>query len=50
MRLAQHRGQRCSTRSMSVGYGWFQSENKWFGDTAYYMNGRAPVSHRSFFI
>jgi CubicO group peptidase (beta-lactamase class C family) len=28
--------------SMSVGYGWFKSENKRFGDTAYYMNGRAP--------
>jgi CubicO group peptidase (beta-lactamase class C family) len=26
----------------SVGYGWFKSENKRFGETAYYMNGRAP--------
>jgi len=29
-------------RSMRVGYGWFKSENKRFGETAYYMNGRAP--------
>lgn len=28
--------------SMRVGYGWIKSENKRFGETAYYMNGRAP--------
>jgi CubicO group peptidase (beta-lactamase class C family) len=28
--------------SMRVGYGWFKSDNKRFGETAYYMNGRAP--------
>lgn len=28
--------------SMKVGYGWFKGENKRFGETAYYMNGRAP--------
>jgi CubicO group peptidase (beta-lactamase class C family) len=28
--------------SMTVGYGWFKGENKRFGETAYYMNGRAP--------
>ena len=28
--------------SMSVGYGWFKSQNQRFGETAYYMNGRAP--------
>ena len=28
--------------SMRVGYGWFKGENKRFGATAYYMNGRAP--------
>jgi CubicO group peptidase (beta-lactamase class C family) len=27
---------------MGIGYGWFKSENKRFGETAYYMNGRAP--------
>lgn len=25
-----------------VGYGWFRGENKRFGQTAFYMNGRAP--------
>jgi CubicO group peptidase (beta-lactamase class C family) len=25
-----------------IGYGWFRGENKRFGQTAYYMNGRAP--------
>jgi D-alanyl-D-alanine carboxypeptidase len=43
-------GQGLSTRSrqlvldtsMRVGYGWFKSENKRFGEVAYYMNGRAP--------
>jgi CubicO group peptidase (beta-lactamase class C family) len=25
-----------------VGYGWFKSDNKRFGELAYYMNGRAP--------
>ena len=28
--------------SIRVGYGWFKGENKRFGKTAYYMNGRAP--------
>jgi CubicO group peptidase (beta-lactamase class C family) len=28
--------------SLSVGYGWFKSELKRFGQSAYYMNGRAP--------
>jgi CubicO group peptidase (beta-lactamase class C family) len=28
--------------SMPVGYGWFKGENKRFGKTAYYMNGRSP--------
>jgi CubicO group peptidase (beta-lactamase class C family) len=28
--------------SFGVGYGWFKSQNKRFGETAYYMNGRAP--------
>jgi CubicO group peptidase (beta-lactamase class C family) len=28
--------------SQKVGYGWFRSENRRFGETAYYMNGRAP--------
>jgi CubicO group peptidase (beta-lactamase class C family) len=28
--------------SMRVGYGWFKGEDKRFGETAYYMNGRAP--------
>ena len=28
--------------AQKVGYGWFKSENKRFGQTAYYMNGRAP--------
>ncbi len=28
--------------SMKVGYGWLKSENKRFGETAYYMNGRSP--------
>ena len=28
--------------SMRVGYGWFKSESKRLGKTAYYMNGRAP--------
>jgi len=28
--------------SLRVGYGWFKSQNKRFGETAYYMNGRAP--------
>jgi D-alanyl-D-alanine carboxypeptidase len=28
--------------SSRVGYGWFKGENKRFGQTAYYMNGRAP--------
>ena len=28
--------------SMRVGYGWFKGSNKRFGETAYYMNGRAP--------
>ena len=28
--------------SLRVGYGWFKSPNKRFGETAYYMNGRAP--------
>jgi CubicO group peptidase (beta-lactamase class C family) len=28
--------------SLKVGYGWFKSQNKRFGETAYYMNGRAP--------
>jgi len=28
--------------SMRVGYGWFKGENKRFGQSAYYMNGRAP--------
>jgi len=28
--------------SLSVGYGWFKSQNQRFGETAYYMNGRAP--------
>lgn len=28
--------------SMRVGYGWMKGENKRFGQTAYYMNGRAP--------
>jgi CubicO group peptidase (beta-lactamase class C family) len=33
-----------------IGYGWFKRENKRFGETAYYMNGRAPALHRSFCI
>lgn len=28
--------------SLRVGYGWFKSPDKRFGETAYYMNGRAP--------
>lgn len=28
--------------SQRVGYGWMKSENKRFGEVAYYMNGRAP--------
>jgi len=28
--------------SIRVGYGWFRGQNKRFGGTAYYMNGRAP--------
>jgi CubicO group peptidase (beta-lactamase class C family) len=28
--------------SQKVGYGWMRSENKRFGGTVYYMNGRAP--------
>jgi hypothetical protein len=28
--------------SFKIGYGWFKSQNKRFGETAYYMNGRAP--------
>ena len=28
--------------SMEVGYGWFKRENKRFGETVYYMNGRSP--------
>ena len=28
--------------SMRVGYGWFKGPDKRFGETAYYMNGRAP--------
>jgi CubicO group peptidase (beta-lactamase class C family) len=28
--------------SLRVGYGWFKGELKRFGETAYYMNGRAP--------
>ena len=28
--------------SVRVGYGWFKGTNKRFGQTAYYMNGRAP--------
>lgn len=28
--------------SQRVGYGWMKGENKRFGQTAYYMNGRAP--------
>jgi len=28
--------------SQRVGYGWFKSENKRFGELAYSMNGRAP--------
>jgi D-alanyl-D-alanine carboxypeptidase len=28
--------------SLRVGYGWFKGANKRFGETAYYMNGRAP--------
>jgi len=28
--------------TQNVGYGWFKGENKRFGKTAYYMNGRAP--------
>jgi len=28
--------------SMRVGYGWFRGKNDRFGQTAYYMNGRAP--------
>src|SRR5215469_4803835 len=28
--------------STRVGYGWFRGQNKRLGDTAYYMNGRAP--------
>jgi CubicO group peptidase (beta-lactamase class C family) len=28
--------------SLSAGYGWFRSQNRRFGGTAYYMNGRAP--------
>ena len=28
--------------SLSAGYGWFKGQNQRFGETAYYMNGRAP--------
>jgi len=28
--------------SLSAGYGWFKGKNQRFGETAYYMNGRAP--------
>jgi hypothetical protein len=28
--------------SQRVGYGWFRSADQRFGETAYYMNGRAP--------
>jgi CubicO group peptidase (beta-lactamase class C family) len=28
--------------STGIGYGWFKSESKRFGEIAYYMNGRAP--------
>jgi CubicO group peptidase (beta-lactamase class C family) len=28
--------------SMRVGYGWFKGDIKRLGETAYYMNGRAP--------
>jgi CubicO group peptidase (beta-lactamase class C family) len=28
--------------SRKVGYGWMRGENKRFGETVYYMNGRAP--------
>lgn len=28
--------------STRVGYGWFRGQNKRLGETAYYMNGRAP--------
>jgi len=28
--------------SGGIGYGWFRNESKRFGQTAYYMNGRAP--------
>ena len=28
--------------SQKVGYGWMRGENKRFGETVYYMNGRAP--------
>lgn len=28
--------------SLRVGYGWFKGPDKRFGETAYYMNGRAP--------
>ncbi len=28
--------------SPRVGYGWFRGQNKRLGETAYYMNGRAP--------
>jgi CubicO group peptidase (beta-lactamase class C family) len=28
--------------SLRAGYGWFKGPNKRFGETAYYMNGRAP--------
>lgn len=28
--------------STGIGYGWFKSENKRFGEIAYYMNGRSP--------
>jgi CubicO group peptidase (beta-lactamase class C family) len=28
--------------SLRVGYGWFKGQNERLGETAYYMNGRAP--------
>jgi len=33
--------------SLRVGYGWFKGINKRFGQTAYYMNGRALTTRLS---
>ena len=33
---------RCWILRMQIGYGWMRGENRRFGESVYYMNGRAP--------